>query len=73
MRDLSVFGISEHGKGEVDHVGSIAKDTTRKEIGGGHILQRSSEMVGFLQQKFADKSFPEYMVREISEEELNKA
>ena len=31
-----------------------------QEIAGGHILQRSSEVVGFLPQKLADKSFPEY-------------
>ena len=72
-RVVRVFGILEHGKGELDHVGGIAKNAIRKEIAGGHILQSSSEMVDFLQQKFADKSFPEYIVREIRLEELNEA
>ena len=70
---LRVFGISEHGKGEVDHVGGIAKNAIRKEIAGGCILQDASGMVDFLEHKFRDNSSPEYIVREITEEELNNA
>ena len=70
---VRVFGISEHGKGEVDHVGGIAKNTVRKEIAGGRNLQTSAEMVKFLSEKFADKSSPEYVVRGIGKEEFDEA
>ena len=69
---VKVFGISEHGKGEMYHIGGIAKNTFRKEIAGGRNLQTSAEMVKFLSEKFADKSSPEYVVREISKEELDE-
>lgn len=35
---IRLYGIAGHGKGEVDHVGGVAKVAVRKEIAGKNIL-----------------------------------
>ena len=42
---IRIFGIPEHGKGEVDYVCGIAKNVVRKEIAGGRFLQDASKIV----------------------------
>ena len=68
---IRIFGIPEHGKGEVDHVGGIAKNVVRKEIAGGRFLQDASEIVACLQKKFEHYTFPDY-VKEIFVEDVNE-
>ena len=46
---IRTFHIQEHGEGEVDHVGGIAKSAIKREIGTGEILIEVKEMVEFLQ------------------------
>ena len=70
---IRVFGIAEHGKGEVDHVGGIAKTTIRREIAAGKFFANAESMVSFLQDKFKKKESPRYIVKEIDEKELNIA
>ena len=45
---LQIFRIAEPGKGEVDHVGGIAKTTIRCEIANGVFSSGAEEMVDFL-------------------------
>ena len=45
---LRVFGILEHGKGEVDHVGGVSKTTIRPEIAAGEFYSDAGEMVEML-------------------------
>jgi hypothetical protein len=49
---IRVFGIAGHGKGEVDHVGGIAKIAIRREIANDADLKDAEDMVTFLLKKF---------------------
>ena len=45
---IRIYGIAGHGKGEVDHVGGLAKITIRREIsGGGFFLKRLQKWLIF--------------------------
>ena len=65
---IRVFGIPEHGKGEVDHVGGIAKSTIKREIAAGEFLTGVKEMVELLQSKFSVSVQPIYIIKEVREE-----
>jgi len=39
---ICLYGIAMHGKGEVDHVGGVAKDAVRREIAGGEVFENSA-------------------------------
>ena len=67
---VRVFGIAGHGKGEVDHIGGLAKVTIRREIASGGLLADAEEMVAFLQNKFESRLNPKYFIKEIDEKEL---
>ena len=62
---VRMYGVAGHGKGEVDHVGGIAKVAVRKEICGGEVFQTSQQIVAFLEPKFRDKECPRYHIVEI--------
>ena len=66
---LRVFGVAKHGKGEVDHVGGLAKTTIRQKIGTGEHFQNAATMVEY----FQDKSNLVYKVREVNISELDEA
>ena len=70
---IRAYGIAEPCKGEVDHVGGIAKTTLRRAVAQTHFFVNAGEMVDFLQNKFIDKVSPIYIVSEIEEEELAAA
>ena len=70
---IRVFGIPEHGKGEVDHVGGLAKTAIRREIAAGKFFANAESMVAFLREKFEKKECPTYVVKEIDEKVLNIA
>ena len=38
------YGIAQHGKGEVDHVGGIAKNTTRKAVKEGKLFRDAHQI-----------------------------
>ena len=44
---IHIFGIAEHGKGEVDHVSGLAKTAIRREIAAGEFFSDASDMVCF--------------------------
>ena len=70
---IRMYGIAGHGKGEVDHVGGIAKVAVRREIAGGAVFQKSGEITCFLEEKFGKKECPNYHIREIAEDSLDEA
>ena len=43
---VRVYGIAEHGKGEVDHVGGLAKTAVRKEVSNGEFFARFQTIEG---------------------------
>ena len=67
---IRVYGISGHGKSEVDHVGGLPKVAIRREITNGAFLSNSAEMVEFLNGKFSDSSEPTYKVVEVDSKKL---
>ena len=66
---IHIFGIAEHGKGEVDHVSGLAKTAIRREIAAGEFFSDASDMVMFLKEKFEGNS-TKYFVKEIDEQLL---
>ena len=67
---IRIFGIAGHGKGEVDHVGGLAKISLRRGIASEVIMRNAEEMVQFLKLKFDAKQNPSYIIKEIQEERL---
>ena len=68
---IRVFGIAGHGKGEVDHVGGIAKISIRREIANGACIEDADDMVTFLSSKFGEKTDPNYVVNEVDPKQLD--
>ena len=62
-----------HGKGEVDHVGGIAKIAIQQEIANRTLLTDAEETVAFLEKKFQYNSEPKYVIEQIHEQELQMA
>ena len=70
---IRIYGIPGHGKGEVDHVGGIAKVQVRRAVAAGHSLKVTEDMVDFLEEKFKENSNPTYIVKNIKPERLGAA
>ena len=70
---IYLYGIAGHGKGEVDHVGGIAKISIRREIVTEGFMSDAGEMVDFLKEKFGQKTNPKYVIKEIDENILEMA
>ena len=69
---IRIFGIPEHGKGEVDHVGGIAKTTIRRGVASGIYFEGVNSMVNFLESKFWAKKEPKYVIKEITKDSLER-
>ncbi|XP_066925552.1 uncharacterized protein [Clytia hemisphaerica] len=65
---VRVYGIAEHGKGEVDHVGGVAKTSVRREVANGSLFINAGDIVSFLQNKFEEKESPRYVIDEITDQ-----
>ena len=67
---IQVYGIAGHGKGEVDHVGGVAKVAIRQEISRGQLFSTVKHVCQFLQAKFqgAKNVKVKYHIREIKGE-----
>lgn len=72
IKIIRVYGVAGHGKGEVDHVGGLAKVTVRREIAAGALLTNAKDMVNFLNEKYSHKDNPKYVIKEITQAELEK-
>ena len=69
---IHVYGVPEHGKSEVDHVGGIAKTTLRRAIAGGTVFDPDNlvpDMIEYLRAKFEDNQDPSYEITELTLEE----
>jgi len=66
---IRIYGIAEHGKGEVDHVGGIAKTTIRREVAKGGSFFLAKDIVEHLRFKYGDND-PKYYIKEIDCSEL---
>ena len=69
-RVIRVFGIAGHGKGEVDHVGGVAKVAVRQEVARGELFTVASEVHDFLNNKFGEKEHPPYHLYQVNTDEL---
>ena len=69
---IKVFSVPEHGKGEVDHVGGIAKTSVRLAIAAGEIIMSSQDAVEFLCEKFVNKISPRYFFKDLTEESIQQ-
>ena len=70
MKIIRVFGVAGHGKGEVDHVGGLAKVAIRRYVGTGGVVLNAEDCIHVLQEKFADKNSPKFCIKKITEESL---
>ena len=59
---VRLYAVEGHGKGEVDHVGGVAKVAVRREVSSGTVFDNSKEIVTFLRDKFSDKESPRNVV-----------
>ena len=55
---IRIWSVAGHGKGEVYHVGGIAKVAIRNDIARGNFFSNSKDMVNCLSDKYADKITP---------------
>ena len=61
-----------HKKGEVDHVGSLAKFAIRRYLGTGGKIFNATDCNNFFQDKFKEKSNPSFVIKEITQEALSR-
>lgn len=69
---IRIFSIAGHGKGEVDHVGGLAKCALRRHVGTGGKISTASDCISFLQKKFSEKQCPNFVIKEIKVEKLEE-
>ena len=69
---IRVFSVAGHGKGEVDHVGGLAKCAVRRYVGTGKDVLNAGDCVTFLDGKFGCKTNPTFHIKEINVDELNE-
>ena len=70
---ICVFGVANHGKGEVDHVGGLAKVSVRLSVASGETFYCSADMVEYLSENFKDKRHPPHFYKELLQDELDVA
>ena len=70
---IRLFSIAGHRKGEVDHVGGLAKCAIRRYVGTGSFVLNANDALLFLTDKFGENSNPNYIIQEITVDELSDA
>ena len=70
---ICIFGIAEHGKGEVDHIGGLAKNTLRRAIAAGEFFNDVGEMVEYFGETLHSTEHLQYIVKELEEKDLKSA
>ena len=68
-----LFSVSSHRKGEVDHVGGLAKVAIRRYIGTGGVVLDAGDCADFLENKFGQNTNPKFYIKEINAGSLNSA
>ena len=64
---IRLYGIADHAKKKLNHVGAVAKISIRREIASNNLLEDATDMVEFVKTKFCDNTSPSYNVKEIDE------
>ena len=67
---IRLFSVAGHGKGEVDHVGGLAKCALRRYVGTGGTLLNATHCKNFLETKFSDKTNPKFFCKQIDIDDL---
>ena len=70
---IRLFSVSSHGKGEVGHVGGLAKVAIIRYIGTGGVVLDAGACADFLENKFGQNTNPKFYVKEINADSLNSA
>ena len=70
IKIICIYSIAGHEKGEVDHLGGLAKVAFWREIGAGAFFADAEDMVVFLQSNFNEKRDLGYRVKEIDVKQL---
>lgn len=66
---VRIYGVTGHGKGEIDHVRGIAKVAVRQEIANGSFYQNAGEVVVFCSKSLSQANML-YDIKEIGNEAL---
>ena len=67
---IKIFDITQHGKGEVDHIAGIAKAATQRAIVTGDFFHDACEMVEFLNSKYSSNQNPSYKIKKKKKKRL---
>ena len=67
---IRIFSIAEHGKGEVGHVGGLAKTTVRRAVAAGEFFNDVGEMVENLDETLHSAEHLQYILKESDEKDL---
>ena len=67
---IRIYEIAEHGKGEINHIRGIAKNTICQEAAKGESFFSAEDIAHLLRIKFGDNENPSYCIKEVSCEEL---
>ena len=69
---IRIYGIPGHGKNEIDAVGGTQKIALWRGVAEGKFILSASSCVDYLNAKFGDSESPEYDIKEIYPEELQR-
>ena len=72
MTLVRIYSVAGHGKGEVDHVGGLAKVAIRREVAAGQQLSNAEGMINCLEGKFGESESPIYVFKDIRPSERKK-
>ena len=70
---MRIWSVTGHDKGEVDHVGGIAKIFIRREVVAGQVFTDAEEMCHHMSIQFEGNKTPSYHCKYVSNEELTIA
>ena len=69
---IRFYGVEGHGKGEVDHVGGVAKVSAQDQMTWGTIFDNAAQIVTYLIKQFSTHESPEYHIKKITVDEFKK-
>ena len=64
------YGITGHGKGEIDSCGGHIKNAIRKKIQTGSKVHNTDDCLAVLDEKFSDSTSPSYCFEKVESEDL---
>ena len=67
---IGIYDVACHRKGEVDHIGGVAKLAICQEIACSTYFSNAEEVMTFLTENFWNKDFPKYVINKIKSDEF---